>query len=207
MKKRDFPDWLLKIGQKRSAAKGETLFLEGEHATGFYALLQGEVRGYKAESSGKEIEVARFFPGDLFGEVVAFAGRDYPITTEVTSAARMLFFDCREISQAVNRGSGAANFFLSLLAGKCLDLTRRLERLALGTVRERLAAHLLKACSGGSACSITIQGSKTQLARQLGTISETLSRNLRKLQDEGIIEVKKESIRVLDCARLRAEIG
>jgi CRP-like cAMP-binding protein len=47
---------------------------------------------------------------------------------------------------------------------------------------------------------------KTELARLLGTISETLSRNLRGLQRDGLIEVKGRRIRIKECSRLRKEI-
>ena len=120
MLKKDLPDWLLKMGSKKRAVKGETLFLEGEEASGFYALLSGNVRGYKADSSGKEIEVSRFCSGDLFGEVVVFARKNYPISAESTGKTEMLFFDCSKIRRAVASRPEAADFFLSLLAEKCL---------------------------------------------------------------------------------------
>jgi CRP-like cAMP-binding protein len=48
---------------------------------------------------------------------------------------------------------------------------------------------------------------KVELAKLLGTISETLSRNLKQMQDEGLIEVKGKKIYVKDCLKLRAELS
>jgi CRP-like cAMP-binding protein len=44
---------------------------------------------------------------------------------------------------------------------------------------------------------------KAELARLLGTISETLSRNLKQLQEDGMIEVSGRTIRIKDCSRLK----
>jgi CRP-like cAMP-binding protein len=48
---------------------------------------------------------------------------------------------------------------------------------------------------------------KTELAKLLGTISETLSRNLKQLQEEGLIAVKSNTIHIADILRLKEELG
>jgi CRP-like cAMP-binding protein len=92
---------------------------------------------------------------------------------------------------------------LLLLARKCQVLNQRIETLGLRTVRQRLAQYLLSFCRGDEACRLELPIKKVELARQLGTISETLSRNLRQLQEAGLIEVRKRQILVKSPRRLR----
>jgi CRP/FNR family transcriptional regulator len=104
-------------------------------------------------------------------------------------------------------GASPARFFIDLLARKCLILSRRVESLGLETVRQRLARYLLGRCGGAGGCTIRLPVKKSELAAQLGTIAETLSRNLKQLQEDGRIEVRGAEIRVIDCPGLRSELG
>jgi len=107
----------------------------------------------------------------------------------------------------MSRDPAAARFFVELLARKCLVLNERIEALGLRTVRQRIVQYLLSRCSGRGACVVELAVKNTDLARLLGTVPETLSRNLRRMQEEGLIEVKGRKIRVLDCSKLRGGLA
>jgi CRP/FNR family transcriptional regulator len=100
-----------------------------------------------------------------------------------------------------------AKFFVNLLASKCVVLSRRVESLGLHTVRQRLIQYLLSSCLGNQQCIIELKVKKSELAKILGTISETLSRNLKQMQEEGLIEVEGSRIRVVDCCKMRSALS
>jgi CRP-like cAMP-binding protein len=95
---------------------------------------------------------------------------------------------------------------VDLLARKCVVLSNKIESLGLRTVRQRLIRYLLSRCSGEQTCLVELKVKKGELAKILGTISETLSRNLKHMQDEGLIEVEGNKITVKDCPALRDEL-
>jgi CRP/FNR family transcriptional regulator, dissimilatory nitrate respiration regulator len=74
-------------------------------------------------------------------------------------------------------------------------------------VPQRLATYLAdeyaKQCQDESKNEIVLNISRTTLASYLGTVIETLSRALRKLQDDGLIEVKGRKIKILNLEKLR----
>jgi CRP-like cAMP-binding protein len=104
------------------------------------------------------------------------------------------------------KNPGIAEYFVALLARKCVVLSNKIESLGLRTVRQRLIQYILASCSGDKRCLVELKIKKGELAKILGTISETLSRNLKQMQEEGLIEVEGNKILVKDCPALREEL-
>lgn len=197
---------LVKLGQKITLSKNTLLFSAGDSANGFYYVKAGEIRVYKMSAEGKEIELNRIKPGHFFGEVILFATDKFPVYAETIKNSEVLFFSKEIVLQELTRNLSLANFFVKLLAKRCLGLNRIIENLSLMTVRERLIKYILTLCPGDNSCLIKLKIKKTELAKQLGTISETLSRNLAELQKEKLIKVTGKHIRILNCPKLRAHI-
>jgi len=195
------------LGIKRKYGKKALLFSATEEARGFFYVLAGEVRVFRMDEKGREIEVVRLQPGDFFGEAAVFATGQFPAFAEAIKDSEVLYFERDAFFRKLEKSLGLARFFLSLLAQKCLVLNERIEALGLRTVRQRLAQYLLSHCSGDRGCLIELNIKKTELARLLGIASETLSRNLREMSQNGLIEVRGRSIRVKDCAALRDELS
>ncbi len=194
------------LGVSRRFGRGELLFSEGDPAEGFYVLEAGEVRVYKMDENGREIEVARLRPGDSLGEAVAFTSGRFPSHAQALSDSRALFVTRSAVFHRIDSDPGLAKDLVVLLSGKCLALNRRIESLGLLTVRQRLAQYLLSQCSGRGLCRVDLAMKKGDLASLLGTVNETLSRTLRQMKEEGTIEVKGRRITIKDCPALRAEL-
>jgi CRP/FNR family transcriptional regulator len=119
----------------------------------------------------------------------------------------VLYFERLRVLRSIQADPAVAEFFLVLLANKCILLNERIETLNLRTVRQRLAQYLLAHCATERSCDINLTIKKSELAKYLGTISETLSRTFRRMGKDGLIEVRGRHIHVLDCARLRQELN
>ena len=192
-------------GQRRVFPAGGVLFNAGDPADGLYYVKSGEVRIYKMDSQGREVEVVRLEPGDFFGDAVLFVHREFPAFAEAVQDSEVFFLEKGQLLRGLEEVPGLARDFITLLARKCVTLNRRIEALGLQTVRQRLIQFLLTRCQGRGVCTVELDMKKAELARLLGTISETLSRNLKQLQEEGMILVTGRSIRITDCSRLRNE--
>jgi CRP/FNR family transcriptional regulator len=77
----------------------------------------------------------------------------------------------------------------------------QIEELTFKDVPARLARYLLD-LAGDEATRVELPISKSQLASNLGTVSETLSRTLRKLSDDDVVRVNGKTIEILDYDRL-----
>lgn len=197
---------LKNIGLEKKFTKNQILFQEGEEAKGFYYLLDGEIRLTKINLNGKEVEVSRLYTYDYLGEVILFVKKNYPVCAQATKNSRVVFFEKNAVLTEFKKNNELALFFIRLLASKCVTLNKTIENLTLKNVRQRLINYLVTRCPADGKCTITLDLSKSELAKKIGTISETLSRNLKQLQQEELLKVDGKNIKILNCPKLRAEI-
>jgi len=200
-------DTIKKLGKPYVVNKEEFLFHAEDEARGFYYLLSGEVRVFRMDEQGKELEVVRIGPGEFLGEAVVFVATKFPAYAQAVRNSHLLYFDKSEFFQKLEQDPSIAKFFMTLLAKKCIVLNRRIEALELQTVRQRLVRYLISSCQGIRRCRLELPMKKGELAKLLGTVSETLSRNLKQLQTEDLIRVKGNSIEIPDCTKLKEELG
>lgn len=196
------------ISSKRSFAKGETLFGEGYPAIGFYLLASGGMKLCKVSPDGREKVLHFVHPGETFAEAAFFGNGRYPAEARAIEKGEVLFFPKDGFMGLLERNP---RFSLNLIVSLSLQLrrfARQIEELSFAEVPNRLAAYL---CEHIDRKSTTFQGKtylelemkKGELASRLGTVSETLSRTLRKLREEGIIEVEGNRFIVYDLDRLK----
>ena len=179
---------LNKIFTTQSLKRGESLFLEGEEAHGFYVVSSGRVKVFKISFEGKEQILHIFGPGEPFGEVPVFAGKNFPASVEALEESTVLYFSREKFFDLINNIPQLAMNMLALLSVRLHQFTLLIEDLSLKEVPGRLAAYLLYVREKqGNPEEISFDITKTQLAALLGTIPETLSRMLARMTSEGII--------------------
>lgn len=178
--------------------RGQTLFLEGSRASGFYVILSGKIKIFKLSLEGKEQILHIFGGGEFFGEVPVFAGGRFPAHAEALEASRVLFFPREAFVELIRREPSLALNMLGILCQRLRMFTRLIEDLSLKEVPGRLAAHILYLSERIEGRDVLeLDTTKGQLASLLGTIPETLSRILTKMREQGIIDVEGRRIVVL----------
>ncbi|MDW7643485.1 MAG: Crp/Fnr family transcriptional regulator [Desulfuromonadales bacterium] len=192
---------LQQVGKVRQHAKGEVLFADGEPALGFYVLLSGKVKIYKLSPEGKERILHIIHPGGTFAEAAIFGNGLYPAYAEPLQASQVIFFPKKEFLTLLHEHSRIAINMIAGLSRFLRQFTTQIEELTFKDVPARLARYLLEV-AGDEDSRIELEISKTQLASNLGTVSETLSRTLRKLSDDELIAVNGKVIDILDRDRL-----
>jgi CRP/FNR family transcriptional regulator len=198
---------LASIATLNSWGKGEVVFLAGQEASGFYAVARGRVRVFKTSPTGKEHILHVFGPGQAFGEVAVFSGINYPADAQVMEPSELLFFPRDRFRSLLGRDPDLAMSVIGLLSQRLRTFVRKIEELSLKEVPARLAAHLCLLAAGGPGRTVQLDLPKGQLAAYLGTIPETLSRMLKKLAEEGIIEMEGSRVTILDPERLEELAG
>lgn len=201
----DLMQELNKIAVERVFEKGEMIFYEGDESLGFYLVLSGLIKIYKLSADGKE-QIFQFIkPNETFGEVTVFYGKAFPAHAEAVQKSRVLLFPRRDFLKAIRSNPDLALTMLAILSERLRQFTVQVENLSLKEVPSRLSSYflyLLREEAKDDAISLGI--SKGQLASLLGTIPETLSRILRRMAENGIIEVRGRQIRLLDIPQLVA---
>jgi CRP/FNR family transcriptional regulator len=182
--------------------KGALIFSEDEEAKGFYLVISGKVKIYKLSPEGKEQILHIISPGQTFAEAALFAGSTYPAFAESLTETRVLYFSKESFHQLIRKNPQISLNMIASLSDWLRKFVSLVEELSLKDVSARLSKYLmdLSAQSGRSSergVEFELDINKSQLASQLGTISETLSRALKKLRDRRIIKVEGKKITIL----------
>jgi CRP/FNR family transcriptional regulator len=188
----------------RQLHKGEILFLQGDEATGFYILLTGNVRIYQVSAEGKEYTLHRIRPGEMFAEAAIFKGKTFPANCIATDNSQVAFFPKTDVIDLLTRSPQISLKMIGALSEFVRDFNRQIEDLSLKEVPGRIASYLLRMSEKTDDPVFKLDMTKTELATSLGTISETLSRNFKKLKELGIIRVEGNTITILDIPRLQS---
>jgi CRP/FNR family transcriptional regulator len=173
----------------RKFKKGEIIFSEYDEADGFYVAVSGRVKIFKSSPEGKEQILHIFGPGDPFGEIAVFTGKNFPASAQTLENSETLFFPKNAFIGLIKKDPALSLNMLSVLSMRLKRFSSLIEDLSLKEVPGRLAAYLLYLSDRENLNDeLNLDISKSQLASILGTIPETLSRILAKMTRENLIE-------------------
>ena len=182
-----------------------TLFFQEAQAHGFFVLVRGTITIYRTSIDGRQ-QILHVFEnmGDVCGEAPVFEGERYPATADVAAQTTLLYLPRESFVQLTQKHPDILMQLLGLLSRRLRRFVDLIDDLSLKDVGGRLATFLLQEIKRADTDLIMLRMPKHVLAARLGTIAETVSRSLRKLQTQGIIEVDGRRSRVLDRDRLQA---
>ncbi|MBE9236805.1 Crp/Fnr family transcriptional regulator [Anabaena aphanizomenioides LEGE 00250] len=179
--------------------KNETLFWEGDAATGFFIVKSGKIKVFKVANSGKEQILHIFEISEYFAEVPAFDGGNFPASAAAIEFSEVVFIPRTSFFMVLQQHPTLAIAMLRTFARHLRHLTHLVNALSFQEVPERLTNYLLKLSQkNGNITVVELDLPKTQLAALLGTVPETLSRAFYKLTQEGKIEVNGTKIILSD---------
>ncbi len=195
----------------RSCSAGEMIFAEGDACSGLYVVETGHVRIFKSSAAGREQVLSIDGPGSSIAEVPVFDGGVYPASAVALDEATLLLIRKEDFNELCLAHPQVALKVLRVLGARLRRLVGIIEELSFTTVRHRLASLLLrlaqldgKKTSDGVA--IALPANNQELAAQIGTVRELVSRNLSRLQAEGILRIDGRAVILLNVAALEAEL-
>ena len=196
---------------RKHLSEGELLFSEGEPCAGLHIIAQGKVRIFKTSVGGREQVLALNGPGESVAELPVFDGGPYPASAMAVEDTEIAFISRRDFHAYCLEHPEVALKVLTVVGGRLRRLVGIIEELSFTTIRQRLISALLKlAQSEGKKTERGIEfqlpATHQELASQLGTVRELISRNLMRLQAEGLLEVDARQIVVKDMKGLSALI-
>jgi CRP-like cAMP-binding protein len=188
---------------------GELLFSEGEPCNGLHIIAQGKVRIFKTSMSGREQVLAVNGPGESVAELPVFDGGPFPASAVAIDDAEIAFISRRDFQAYCMEHPEVALKVLQVVGARLRRLVGIIEELSFTTIRQRLISALLKlAQNEGKKSPLGIEfqlpATHQELANQLGTVRELVSRNLMRLQAEGLLVVDARQIVVKDLEGLKA---
>jgi len=190
---------------------GEQVFGEGEPCTGLFVVQTGNIRIYKNSPSGREQTLSIEGPGGTVAELPVFDGGAYPASVQALTDASLLFVSKQGFHSLCMQYPEVTLKVLAVVGSRLRRLVGIIEELSFSTVRHRLAALLVRiANSDGKKTSagieITLPATNQDIAAQIGTVRELVSRNMSRFQSEGFLRVEGRQVIILNLAKLQAEL-
>ncbi len=195
----------------RRFSPGETVFSEGEPCAGLYVVESGHIRIFKSSASGREQVLSIDGPGSSVAEVPVFDGGNYPASVTAVDHATLLFISKQDFQALCLAHPQVALKVLRVVGARLRRLVGIIEELSFTTVRHRLASFLLRlARTEGKrtpdGVEVALPASNQELASQIGTVRELISRNLSRFQSEGLVKIEGRSVIIHDQKALEAEL-
>lgn len=196
----------------REFSKGDLLCQAGSPQETFGIVLSGEVHVQKDDYAGNRLIIGIFGPGELFGEVSAFAGTGrWPNTVMAATAGKVLFIPYTQLSQPCCRAcdfhQALIRNMLGIIAGKALIMNSRMNYLRLRSMREKLAAFLYDQQRQSGSRTFLVTMNREALADFLNVSRPAMSRELGRMKEEGLIDFYRSSFTIKNLEALKLARG
>ena len=190
--------------------KDEFIALAGSDFIGVGLILSGEAMIVKENAAGNRVIISMIKSGELFGEMVAFSGRSkWPATVIAQEPCTVIFISSEAVVSQCEELCDSHQLLimnmLKILSQKALMLNRKMEYLSIRSIRGKISHYLLEQYKYNNGKNMfTLPLKRNELADFLNVPRPSLSREMCRMRDEGLIDFHRSSIRINDVENLRA---
>lgn len=195
----------------RNLCKEEVLFAEGDRCDGMYVVQSGAIKVFKMAETGREQVLVIERAGSTVGEQPVFDGGNLPASAAALEDSSLLFLPKQEFLSLCRKNSEVAFAVIRSLAWRFRYMAALVEELSLKEVSHRLARFLRdRALAVGvrtrQGVEFPLEETNQQIAAEIGTVRDLVSRNLRRLVDRKIIKMERRKVIVLNMDDLEEQI-
>lgn len=186
--------------------KGNCLFLEGDECHNFPLILAGLIRVYKLGESGKEITLYRLGPGDgcIMTASCILSRTAFPAIATVEELLETAILPSTVFREWMRRYEVWRNYVFGLVANNLSAIMATLEEVAFQRMDVRIAEFLMKrAKDSNNGIEITHQ----DIAMELGTSREVVSRILKHFEYEKLITLQRGVITLNNVEKFKQKAG
>lgn len=185
--------------------EGDLIFREGDPFAAIAAVRAGTVKTFVVDNSGDEHVLGFFLPGEVIGLNAIHPAR-YPCNAVALDTVSLCRFSFPRMAVLAGRMPGLQNQLFRLLSQ---DIGKAALLAGDYSADERVAAFLVKmsrrlALRGLSGSRFHLSMTRSDIGNYLRLAPETVSRVLRRLQDDGTLAVERREVEILDMHRLSA---
>lgn len=181
--------------------KKTELFSEGDTPLNIYFVKSGAIKVYQSHPDGKELITGIYNANDFFGFEPILEGNNYQESAVAMQDSEIIAIPKYDFTTLLQSHPDVSKGFISLLCKKVAEKEKQLLNLAYNSVRQRTAEALLKVRELKDSKD-NIQISRDDLAKMVGTASESVIRVLSDFKDEGLIEIDGGKIKIANSGKL-----
>lgn len=180
----------------RRFAAGDVIFHMGERGSSMMAVLSGTVRIAISSPDGKELLLALLQPGEVFGEIALFDGKERSADAMAQTDCGLAVLERRDVLAFLDRTPHAWPRVVEVLCERFRDNTQHVAEVALMQLPARLAKVLLRVGAEPAAGRRPL--SQRELGNMVGAARESVNKCLKDWQRRGIIGIAENAITILD---------
>ncbi len=186
------------VGYKR----GEFVCMEGDEQKAIGVLLSGKINIVRESVSGNKLVMDVLKAGDIFGEVAAFSGRQrWPASVVAVETSEVMYIPIARFSvtctKACESHAQLIRNMLGIISRKAMVLNRKVEYLTIKGMREKLCRYLVELYKKTGQTTFEMDMNRNELADFLNVSRPSMSRELGRMRDEGLIDYFRGSVKIL----------
>jgi len=186
-----------------SYGKGDVILAEEDTCNTLNLILEGNIEIQKIDSSGKILSIAEFTEGDIFGEMLIFADTNTsPINAISKTKSTILLITKDSVISLCQKSESFLSEYLRIISNKAMILNLKLKEVTLKTIRQKISEFLIMQYKKHHSLKIKLTMTKKDWADKIGVQRPSLSRELIKMKEEGIIDFYKNIITIEDLDTL-----
>ncbi len=182
-------------------ASGEVLFQKGDDGDALFGVRRGQIRIETGASDGARLTLNFLGPGDLFGEVAVLDGQSRTADATATEPTELFVLRREDFLAHLEREPRVAIKLIELLCQRIRWMSERMEESVLQPLPVRLARRL---CALASDFGSEVHISQEQLGVFVGAARESVNRQLQQWRKDGILDLQRGRVLLLDMAKLTA---
>jgi len=201
----DLVDDMLAAGDRIDVPAGSTVYREGSPPRTLL-VVRGLLRVYMTSPEGRQVTVRYARDGDVLG-IAVLVGGPADVGVQTLGEASLFWIDSRILRAAARRDAAVAWALAEELNRRLYETLQQTPINAFGSVRQRLAAHLLDLAAAQQRPQgrLVARISQQELADAVGSVREVVARVLRDLRVAGLVATSADGVHILDAARLHDE--
>lgn len=205
-------DQVLKLAVERSYSNNQVIFQRGDEGSSLMAVLRGRVKISACSDDGKEIILTTLMPGDVFGEMSLIDGKERSADATALDTCTLLILHRYEFIPFLRQTPDVSILLLMQLCEKIRHTNEIVETIGLHPIPARLARLLLKLSGEESSESpegrrVKLTLSQRELGSTIGATRESVNKQLRAWQKEGLIAMRGSTIVILEEEQLEQQAG
>lgn len=184
---------------KKTYKKLNIIHLQGELCDGIDIIIEGSIVIQNFDQEGNILTIKEFVSGDMVGENLIFSKFNFfPMTISAKEDTEILRIDKDAILKLCMCDEEFLKNLLNSISEKAVILTQKINLIALKSVRELIISYIRQEYMLQNSNTILMSSSKKELAEKFGIQRTSLSRELQKMKNEGVISYDNKKIEILD---------
>lgn len=189
-----------------SYSKGTCIHLETDLCTSMEIILEGQVAVERIDETGYLMTITHFGPDEVLGANLIFSRRPhYPMTVSAKTDATLLSIEKTLVFSLCAENPEFLRVFLAYISDHTLVLGDKIKHFVNRSIRDSLIAFLKTEVAKQGTYTVVLPTSKKALADRIGIQRTSLSRELQKMKNEGLITYDATTITVTDPSVLNTQ--